>query len=64
MFNEKPELGYEPVLEESADGESQRTSVDQMVRRHKEGDLEAAWVRDLGVTWRVSDPPVHTDSSV
>jgi hypothetical protein len=44
VFDEKPKLRYELVLEGNADGESQRTSVDQMVRRHKDGDSEAAWV--------------------
>lgn len=64
VFDAKPELGYELVSEESTDGESQRTSVDQMVRRNKDGDLEAAWVRDLGAMWQVRDPPVDRDSTM
>jgi hypothetical protein len=54
-FDRKPEKGYEVVMEDSIDGHSERTSADQMVRDHREDDLESAWVEDLGATWKVKD---------
>lgn len=42
-------------MEDSIDGHSERTSADQMVRDHREDDLESAWVEDLGATWKVKD---------
>jgi len=58
VFDDKPELGYEVVLNDSIDGQSARTSIEQIVQEHGEEDLEAAWVRDLGATWQVRDPPL------
>jgi hypothetical protein len=55
-FDRKPEKGYEVVMEDSIDGHSERTSADQMVRDHREDDLESALVEDLGATWKVKDP--------
>jgi len=52
LFDYKPEKGYVVVMGSSEDGESGRTSVDEAVREQREGDLEAAWVEDLGATWR------------
>src|SRR5215469_15233493 len=54
-FDRKPEIGYEVVMGDSVDGQSVRTSADQM-RDHREDDLESAWVEDLGATWKFKDP--------
>lgn len=55
-FDKKPEKGYEVVMDNHGDGEYVRMSVDQAVRDHREGDLESAWVSDLGATWKSKDP--------
>ena len=55
VFDGKVERGYEMVLEDS-DGWSGRTSVEAMVDEQRTDDLEAAWVKDLGATWKVKDP--------
>jgi hypothetical protein len=60
FFDGKPESGYEVVMKESIDGESTRTSLDQLVHDRREDDLEAAWVEDLGATWKVKDPVEDT----
>jgi membrane-associated phospholipid phosphatase len=54
-FDGKVERGYGMVLEDS-DGWSGRTSVEAMANEHRTADLEAAWVEDLGATWKVKDP--------
>lgn len=54
-FDGKVERGYGMVLEDS-DGWSGRTSVEAMANEHRTTDLEAAWVEDLGATWKVKDP--------
>jgi hypothetical protein len=56
LFDGKPERGYEMIVESSEDEWSGRTSIDAMAREGRTGDLEAAWVDDLGVTWKVKDP--------
>jgi len=56
VFDHKPEKGYDIVMESSLDSESIRTSVDDMVNRGRQDDLESAWVEDLGSTWKVKDP--------
>ncbi len=43
-------------MEDSVDGQSVRTSAEQMLRDHRQDDLESAWVEDLGATWKVKDP--------
>lgn len=58
FFDYGPEKGYMVVMESSVDGSSGRTSVDQAIRNHREGDLEAAWVQDLGATWTTREPTV------
>lgn len=55
VFDRKPEVGYDILMEDSVDG-SFRTSVDDMANRGHENDLESAWVDDLGATWKVRDP--------
>lgn len=55
VFDRKPEEGYNILLNSSHDGESFRNSVDEMVIRGREDDLESAWVKDLGATWQVRD---------
>jgi hypothetical protein len=60
FFDEKPESGYEVVMQESIDGESARTSVDQLVYDRREDDLEAAWIENLGAIWKVKDPVEDT----
>lgn len=56
FFDGKPERGYEMVMESSEDGWSGRTSVDAIASEVRTDDLEAAWVEDLGATWKVKDP--------
>jgi len=60
FFDRKPEDGYDIVLEDSShDGASGRGSVDEMVNSGRQADLESAWVKDLGATWKVEDPAEH-----
>lgn len=58
FFDRRPEKGYEIVMEGSSDGESGRTSIEQAMVDRREGDLESAWVDDLGATWRTREPRV------
>jgi hypothetical protein len=53
-FDTQPEKDYELVMasDSSVDSESPRRSVDG----RRDGDLEAAWVEDLGATWTTKDP--------
>lgn len=60
FFDRRLEKGYEIVMEGSSDGESVRTSIEQAVLERREGDLESAWVDDLGATWRTREPRVIT----
>lgn len=56
VFDRKPAEGYDIVLNSSHGEESLRNSVDDMASRGRQDDLESAWVKDLGATWRVKDP--------
>lgn len=55
VFDHKPEKGYDIVMESSADESSVRSSVDDMVNRGRENDLESAWVEDWGATWETKN---------
>ncbi|KUJ23129.1 PAP2-domain-containing protein [Mollisia scopiformis] len=57
-FDHRPEKGYMAVMESSENGESGRTSIEVVMRERSEGDLEAAWVEDLGATWKTREPRV------
>jgi membrane-associated phospholipid phosphatase len=54
LFDGKPERGYEMVMESSEDGWSGRTSVEALTNEVTD-DLEAAWVENLGATWKAKD---------
>lgn len=58
-FDHRPEKGYMVVMGSSEDGESGRTSVDDAMRENRQGDLEAAWVKDEGVMWRTKELDVE-----
>jgi len=53
-FDTQPEKDYELVMQSdsSVDSESPRRSIEGQ----RNGDLEAAWVEDLGATWTTKDP--------
>jgi len=54
-FDTQPEKDYELVMgsDSSTDEESVGSSIEQ---ERRDGDLEAAWVQDLGATWTTKDP--------
>jgi hypothetical protein len=54
-FDTQSEKDYELVMgsDSSTDEESVSSSIEQ---ERKDGDLEAAWVEDLGATWTTKDP--------
>jgi len=56
IFDRKPDKGYDILLEDSSDGLSSRTSVEELIHQRRESDLESAWINDLGATWKVKDP--------
>lgn len=57
-FDRKPEQRYEGVpADYSGDEENCRTSTDGHGNMRRETDLESAWVEDLGVSWKVKEPP-------
>ena len=58
FFDGRTERGYKMIMEESEDGWSGWTSVDVSSADSdgRSDDLEAAWVKDLGATWKVRDP--------
>jgi len=56
IFDYKQEKGYDILMEDSLSGDSIRTSVDDMVNRGRQNDLESAWVEDSDFTWKVKDP--------
>lgn len=54
-FDTQPEKDYELVMasDMSTDEESARGSSTE---ERRNGDLESAWVQDLGATWTTKDP--------
>lgn len=55
VFDHKPEEGYDVVMGSSLDGDSIRTSIDDMGNRGRQEDLESAWFDDVGGTWKQKD---------
>jgi hypothetical protein len=60
LFDWKPQKRYDYFMDSTIGDHAPRRSNDTMVFGRNEEDLEASWVEDLGLSWKVRDSQGNT----